>query len=73
MVHEIACQRDFYVHRSHMESTHFEPLNLTQNFRNHGYSTLCTITRSFDCPPSALNIVHLYSLRPSTLMPYDRL
>ena len=52
MVHEIACQRDFYVHRSHMESTH-EPLNLTQNFRNLGYSTLCTITRSFDCPPSA--------------------
>ena len=36
---EIACVRDFYVLRSHMDSTRFEPFILTLNFRNHGYST----------------------------------
>ena len=40
---KIACERDFYVLRSHMDSTRFEPFNLTLNFRNHGYSTQCTI------------------------------
>ena len=42
---EIACERDFYVLRSHMDSTRFEPFNLTVNFRNHGFSTHFTITK----------------------------
>ena len=37
---EIACERDFYVLRSHINSTHFEPFNFTLNFRNHCFSTL---------------------------------
>ena len=32
---KIACERDFYVLRSHMDSTRFEPFNLSQKFRNH--------------------------------------
>ena len=36
---KIACERDFYVLRSHIDSTRFGPFNLNLNFRNHGYST----------------------------------
>ena len=48
MVHEIVHLdlklhvRDFYVPRSHMDITRFEPFNLTLNLRNHCYSTICT-------------------------------
>ena len=39
-IRHFSCERDFYVFRSHLDSTRFEPFNLFRKFRNHCYSTL---------------------------------